>query len=415
MESFRNSYSLFHVKGTMAKKKSRKLIVAMLLLVVVIGAGAYSVSVMSRPASEIDPSRLTAVQRGDLARSVVAIGKIEPISKVDIKSKANGIIKEIKVQIGNLVQEGQVLVELDKENLQARLHEARAALLGAQANVKAAQAELEKNRIEAEGVDVAFSRRNRDRAEQLAKDGLIPQQNLDDSRLAVDIAVNRQRAAQSQLSVTQARVAQAEAAVAQSEAAVERVQEELSNATIRSPIKGMVLSRDVEIGSPVSSILNMGAGATLVMVLGDIREVFVRGKVDEADIGLVRNDQPARIRVETFKDRQFVGRVTQISPLGVEKDNVVSFEVRVSIDNAGGELRANMSANAEIVLEEHKGTLTVPEKAVIYDAQRNAFVEVPASGTPTGKIRRPVKIGVSNGTRTEIVEGLTEGQKVVLQ
>lgn len=399
----------------MAKKKSRKYLVIVLLLVVVVAAGAYSVSVMSRPASEINPSRLSAVERGDLARSVVAIGKIEPISKVDIKSKANGIIKEIKVQLGDLVQEGQILVELDKENLQARLHEARAALLGAQANVKAAQAELEKNKIEAEGVDVAFARRNRDRAEQLAKDGLIPQQNLDDSRMAVDIAVNRQRAAQSQLLVTQARVSQAEAAVAQAEAAVERVEEELSNATIRSPIRGMVLSRDLEIGSPVSSILNMGAGATLVMVLGDIREVFVRGKVDEADIGLVRNAQSARIRVETFKDRQFVGKVTQISPLGVERDNAVSFEVRVSIDNAGGELRANMSANAEIVLEEHKGTLTVPEKAIIYDAQRNASVEVPAPGTPTGKEKRAVKVGVSNGTKTEIVEGLVAGQKIILQ
>ena len=399
----------------MPKKKSRKPIVIILLLVIVVGTGVYGVSVMSRPASEIDPSRLTTVQRGDLARSVVAIGKIEPISKVEIKSKANGIIKEIKVQIGDNVQEGQILVELDKENLQARLHEARAALLGAQANVKAAQAEFDKNKIEAEGVDIAFARRNRDRAEQLAKDGLLPQSNLDDSRLAVEVAENRQRAAKAQLSVTQARVSQAEATVAQSEAAVERAEEELGNATIRSPIKGMVLSRDLEIGSPVSSILNLGAGATLVMVLGDIHEVFVRGKVDESDIGIVKLELPARIRVETFKDRQFDGRVTQISPLGVEKDNVVSFEVRVSIDNASGALRANMSANAEIVLEEHKGTLTVPEKAVIYDAQRNASIEVPAAGTRSGKEKKSVKVGLSNGTRTEIVQGLADGQKVILQ
>ena len=399
----------------MPKRKSRKLVVIILLLVIVVGAGVYSVSVMSRPASEIDPSRLTTVQRGDLARSVVAIGKIEPISKVEIKSKANGIIKEIKVQIGDLVQQGQILVELDKENLQARLHEARAALLGAQANVKAAQAEFDKNKIEAEGVDIAFARRNRDRAEQLAKDGLLPQSNLDDSRLAVEVAENRQRAAKAQLSVTQARVSQAEATVAQSEAAVERAEEELGNATIRSPIKGMVLSRDLEIGSPVSSILNLGAGATLVMVLGDIHEVFVRGKVDESDIGLVKLELPARIRVETFKDRQFAGRVTQISPLGVEKDNVVSFEVRVSIDNASGALRANMSANAEIVLEEHKGTLMVPEKAVIYDTQRNASVEAPAPGTRSGKETKAVKVGLSNGTKTEIVQGLTDGQKVILQ
>ena len=94
---------------------------------------------------------------------------------------------------------------------------------------------------------------------------------------------------------------------------------------------------------------------------------------------------------------------------------MVSFEVKVSIDNALGELRANMSANAEIVLEEHPATLTLLEKAIIYDAQRNAWVEVPAPGSPTGKERKAVKIGVSNGTRTQIVQGLSEGDKVILQ
>src|SRR5437867_5018902 len=400
----------------MPRRKSRKLVITVVGLLLLVGAaGIYAVTVLSRPATDIEPSRLALVGRGDIARSVVAIGRIEPVAKVEIKSKANGIIKEIKVQASDLVNEGQILVELDKDNLTARLREARAALLGAQANAKAALAELEKNKIEAEGVDVEFNKRALERAEKLFKDGLIPQQKYDDVRMAVDIAVNRQRAAQSQLLVTQARVAQAQAAVAQAEAAVERAQEELDNATIRSPIKGMVLSRDVELGSPVSSILNLGAGATLVMVLGDIREVFVRGKVDEADIGLVRLHQHARIKVETFKDKQFEGRVTQISPLGVEKDNVVSFEVRVSIDNASGELRANMSANAEIVLDEHKNALLVPEKAVIYDAQRAASIEVPKPGAPKGREKKPIKIGFSNGTRTEVVEGLTEGQKVILQ
>lgn len=197
----------------MGRKKSRNLFIILFVLVALAGAGAYSVSLMSRPAAEIDPSRLASVERGDLARSVVAVGRIEPVSKVEIKSKANGIIKEIKVEAGDLVQQDQILVELDKENLNARLREARAALIGAQANAKAAQAELEKNRIEAEGVDVAFARRNLDRAEKLFKDGLIPNQTYDDVRLALELAENRQRAAQSQLSVTQARVAQAEAVV----------------------------------------------------------------------------------------------------------------------------------------------------------------------------------------------------------
>src|SRR5213075_3375742 len=100
------------------------------------------------------------------------------------------------------------------------------------------------------------------------------------------------------------------------------------------------------------------------------------GRVDETEIGNLRLNQPARITVETFKDRAFQGRVTQISPMGVERDNVTNFEVRVSIDNPGKALKANMTANAEIVLEEHPNALIVPESAVSYDAQKNAFVDV---------------------------------------
>jgi HlyD family secretion protein len=399
----------------MAKKKSRKYVYLSLALVAVGAATVYGLTAMSGAKAEIDPSRLVAVERGDLARSVVATGRIEPISKVEIKSKANGIIKELKVQVGDMVEQGQVLAELDKENLSARLREARAALMSAESNHRAAQAEHEKNRVEAEAPDVAFARRDVGRVDRLFKGGLISQQELDDAKRALEQAENRQRVARSQLSVSQARVSQAEAEVAQSRAAVERAEEELNNATIRSPIRGMVLSRDVEIGSPVSSILNLGSAATLVMVLGDISQVYVRGKVDEADIGMVELDQPARIKVETFKERLFEGQVTQISPMGAEKDNVVSFEVKVSINNPGGELRANMTANAEIILEERKNTLIIPESVIIYDASRNPSVEVPAQNTDTGREKRAVKVGVSNGTKTEVLEGLIDGQKVIIQ
>ena len=124
--------------------------------------------------------------------------------------------------------------------------------------------------------------------------------------LILSLAWNRRRAAQSQLAVSRAKVAEARAQVAQSKAAADRAAEDLANATVRAPIRGTVLSRDVEIGSPVSSILNMGANASLVMTLGDIEQVFVRGKVDEADIGRVQLGQTARIRVETFKDKVFM-------------------------------------------------------------------------------------------------------------
>src|SRR5205085_1517197 len=121
------------------------------------------------------------------------------------------------------------------------------------------------------------------------------------------------------------------------------------------------------------------------------------------------------IKVETFKDKQFEGHVTQISPLGNEKENVITFEVRVSINNPQGLLRANMTANAEIVQEEHKDSLLIPESAIMYDDKRNASVEIPSPTAPKGKEKRPVKVGVSNGSKTQVLEGLSEGEKVILQ
>jgi HlyD family secretion protein len=141
----------------------------------------------------------------------------------------------------------------------------------------------------------------------------------------------------------------------------------------------------------------------------------VLGKVDEADIGKVYLDQPARISVESFKDKKYEGRVTKISPLGRERDNVTTFEVRVSILNPGGELKANMSANAEIILEEKKGVLLIPEAAVVYDKDRNASVEIPDPKAEKGKRKLAVKLGISNGIKTEIASGLNAGDKVVLQ
>ena len=394
-------------------KKSRGLSIGGAAVVVIVG-GVYGLSTLKGAANTIDPSKLATVERGVMLRSVVATGKIEPITKVEIKSKANGIIERLHVDVDQVVQPGQVLAELDKENLTARAREARANLQAAQAAREAAIAQLRKNEIEAESPDVEFARRNFNRAQQLFDQKLVAQNQLDDAMSALEQAENRQRAARSQLLVSRARVAEADANVSQARANVERAEEELANATIKAPIRATVLTRDVELGSPVSSILNLGANATLVLTLGDIERVFVRGKVDEADIGRVRLGQSARITTETFRDKLFEGRVTQISPIGVEKDNVTTFEVEVSIDNPGQELKANMTANAEIILEQHPDSLLLPEAAVTYDEKRNAFVEVADPGAKNGRRKVAVKLGVGNGTKVQVVSGVKSGDKVVL-
>ncbi len=395
------------------KKKKRWIYIGISVVVVILLV--LGITAATRGGTKIDPSKLGKVEKGDLAKSVVATGKIEPITKVEIKSKASGIVKQLLVEEGQAVKHGQVLVELDKEEIQARVRQARAALEGAEANRRAAQADMERSKTDAEGPDVPLLKRAYERAQGMAKQGVVSQSQLDDAQKNYEMALNKQNVARAQLIVANAKEKQASAQVTQSRANLEQLEEELRNSTIVAPIDGLVLSRNVEIGDAVSSILVLGSSATLVMTLGDTREVYVKGKVDESDIGKVYLGQPARIKVESFKDKTFTGKVTKISPMGVEKDNVTTFEVRVSITNPGGELKAAMTANAEIILEEHKNVLMIPEGAVIYDKDKKASVEVPDSNGKEGKKKVPVTIGISNGAKTELLAGLKEGDKVVLQ
>ena len=286
-----------------------------------------------------------------MVKSVVATGKVEPITKVEIKSKANGIIQKLNVDVDSRR-------ERRRRPRRARpgTADGRAARRGGEPAGRprgarpAPRPSSRRTSSKPKGRTRAFAERAYDRARSLFAQNLIAQSALDDAHSAVEVAQNRKRAAESQLAVSR-REGRRGAGPGGAGAGRGRPRRRGSRPTRRSARRsaGTVLSRDVELGSPVSSILNLGANATLVMTLGDIDQVFVRGKVDEADIGRVRLGQPARIRVETFKDKVFNGQVTQISPMGVEKDNVTKFEVKVSIDNPGKELKANMTANAEIV------------------------------------------------------------------
>lgn len=395
-------------------KKSRKWI-WMAVGVLALAGAAVGVRAALKPSKDIDPSKLASIEKGSIAKSVVATGKIEPRSTVEVKSKASGIVKKLYVDYGDFVKQGQVLAELDKEELQARLRESKANVQAAEAAEEAATASLERNKVEAEGPDLPFLKSGLDRARKLHKEGLIALNLVEDAEKLYQMALNKKSAAVRALAVSRADITRAKAQVAQARAMLERAEEDLRNSTIVSPIDGLVLSRDVEIGNAVSSILVLGSNATLLFKLGDVRDVFVRGKVDQADIGKVYDGQTARIVVESFRDRKFEGKVYKISPLGVEKDNVTTFEVQVSIRNPGNELKANMSANAEIIMEEKHGVLLVPEAAVIYDKQRKATVEVPDAAAEKGRRKVEVKLGISNGVKTELIAGLNQDQKVILQ
>ncbi len=400
--------------GNGKKKRNRRMIYIVIGVVVVL-TGVIGVIAATRGGTKIDPSKLAKVERGDLAKSVVATGKVEPITKVEIKSKASGIVKKLYVDAGDRVKRGQLLAELDKEEIEARVAQAKAQTEASEASLKGTQADLERAKVDAEGPDLPMLKRAYDRAQGMAKEGVVSQSALDDAQKNYEMSLNKQNVAKAQLQVLRAKIGQAQAQVAQDHANLKQLEEQLGYTTITSPIDGIILSRDVEVGDAVSSILVLGSTATLIMTEGDISEVYVKGKVDESDIGKVYMSQPARIKVESFKDKTFNGKVTKISPMGVEKDNVTTFEVRVSINNPGGELKAAMTANAEIILEEHKNVLQIPEGAILYDKDKKASVEVPDPKGKEGKNKVAVNIGISNGAKTELLGGLKEGDQVVLQ
>jgi HlyD family secretion protein len=404
------------VNGNMNGKKKRKkriIIISVVVLAVLLFAGVLLA--FSHGGTKIDPTKLAKVEKGDLAKSVVATGKVEPITKVEVKSKASGIVKKLLVDAGDRVKKGQLLAQLDKLEIQAQVEQSKASLQAAEANLTSSKADWERAKVDAEGPEVPMTKRGYERAQGMAKDGVVSQSALDDAEKEYKMALNKQNVAKAQITVLAGKIAQSQAQIAESRANLDQLEEQLSYTDITSPIDGVILSRDVELGDAVSSILVLGSSATLVMTLGDTSSVYVKGKVDESDIGRVYLGQAARIKVESFKDKTFNGVVTKISPMGVEKDNVTTFEVRASINNPGGELKAEMTANAEIILEEHKNVLQIPEGAILYDKDKKASVEIPNPKAKDGKDKIAVNIGISNGAKTEVLSGLKENQEVVLQ
>ncbi|MBI5118376.1 efflux RND transporter periplasmic adaptor subunit [Candidatus Poribacteria bacterium] len=341
--------------------------------------------------------KTTKVTRGDIEHRVIATGKIKPLSKVEIRSKVDGIIKTIAVDEGDHVSKGQIILELDKDILSSRVKEAQSSL-------ERAQARYEQARIEASTSEMDSVQKRYDRLKRLFEQGLVPEQQLEDAETALTIATETHKARRTAISMAKAELSAVTAAL-------ERAENELSYATIVSPVDGIVLSRDVDVGGAVASVVStMG---TLLMTLGDVREMHLVGDVDESDVGLVREGMPARITVESYPGKKFQGTVKTISPLGVEKDKIMNFEVEVTIEANDVPLRSNMTADAEIIIEEHKNVLLLPQNAIRYKREQS-FVEVPDSKADTHKRAVDVALGITGTNFSEVLSGLKEGDEVIV-
>jgi HlyD family secretion protein len=322
-----------------------------------------------------DESGPTArVQKGKLERLVVATGTIEPIKEVEVRPRIPGIITRIHVEDGDRVEEGQPLVEIERDLLASQVREAEAALREARVELRFAQ------------IDVK-------RSDELERSGATSAQKHDSAR---------------------ARFESAQAKAAKAAASLDTLSTQLSYATVTSPLAGRVLDVHVEEGSAVSPVTAV-TGGTLLLSLAADETLRLRGLVDENEVARVALDQPARIRTEAYPNRPFQGVVSKIAPLGQRIQNVTYFELEIEVtDPEAQKLRPRMSGDADVVVEVAENALYVPETALRYRGDQ-IYVEKVTRESAARSESVDVAIGIVQDDRVQILSGLAEGDEVRLK
>jgi HlyD family secretion protein len=368
-------------------------------------------------ARRIDPTRIATVDRRDVIDSVTASGRVEPLARVAVMSRASGIVERLFADAGDHVEAGAVLVELDREQLEAQLAQDDADLLAAQARVTAAEADVAEARVRVADPEPQFLEREVQRLAELLSAGQASQKEHDDAARLLANARFRVQLVEAGLPGLEAAIAEARAGLAATEAARERSATALREATVKSPITGVVLTRDKEVGDGVSSILTAGGNATQIMTMGDLSSVHIEARVDEVDLGRVSVGMEALVGVDAHRGTTFAGRVDRIAPAGTVDDNgIVTFEVEIAVEDPKRLLRPDMTADAKLVVERRDGVVCLPQTTLIPGADGTWFVDrIVGEGDDARTERVPVTIGLSDGLVTEILTGVAVGERVLVQ
>lgn len=362
---------------------------------------------------ELDESRIVRVERRDLVRAVNATGRIEPKARVAVMSRTSGILNAIHVEEGDRVESGQVLAELDREQLEAQLAQEEARVAVAQAAVRAWEARIGEANLKLLDPEPEFAAREFERQEKLRAEDVSSERDQDQARERLAQAQHRLRLIEAAIPVLQAELESARSALLSVEAARARARTALRETTILSPMNGIVLSRPREVGDGVSSIDSAGGNATLILLLGDLSRIYVEAQVDEADMGLMRGNMPVLVTVDAFRRELFEGRIERIAPAGrVDTNAIVTYEVRVALEDPQGLLRPDLTANVRFVLERNPTALTLPQRALRRDSGGCRIERVLTLDPPRTELVT-VELGMSDGLQAEVL-GLAEGQPVVL-
>ncbi|HZA14755.1 MAG TPA: efflux RND transporter periplasmic adaptor subunit [Myxococcaceae bacterium] len=332
----------------------KKWILVALAVVLIGGVAFWWVRRGAKTPSSLDDRAVVTAERRDLEISAEAAGLVEPIRVVDVKSKASGEVLRVLFDTGDRVDAGTLLAEIDPRDVQSALAQAEADLQSAR--VKAQVAESHRRRMQ-----------------ELKATAVVTQEEYEG---AVDAA------------------ASARAGVVRNEAVARLARERRGDVTIKAPIAGTILTRDVQPGQIIASATSNVSGGTTLFKMADLTEMQVRAKVDESDIGRVAAGLEAKLTVDAYPGRAFVGKVAKVEPQAVVEQNVTLFPVLIRVDNREGLLRPGMNAEVQISIARRADVVAVPSTAVV--ALKDAVSAAAAVGIDEAAVR-----AASNGSKVD--------------
>ena len=312
------------MKKRLAKTLKMSFKVAFLAVVAITVWYAYEAYAPAEEEDSLGELPVAVAATKDITVSVQATGVLQPIKVVEIKSKASGEILEMPVEMGDFVEAGDLIAQIDTKILDQELKQVQADHQSAV-------------------VRLGIAKNQYERAQSLFAEDLISENELETSQKSY---------------------ANAEAQMLRSEASLELAKERMADATVRAPSAGTIISKAVEEGQIIASSTNNVSGGTTLVQMADLTELEIRTLVDEVDIGQVRAGLPVESKVEAFPDEQFDGAVAKIEPQAVIQQSVTTFPVLSRIDNSSGKLLPGMNADVSIVVHRRPAVLTIPNEAV---------------------------------------------------
>jgi HlyD family secretion protein len=437
------------------RRKRRWLLIS--LVVIALGAVGYLWLQGTGENNSSRKYRMVKVDRGNLSATVTATGTINPVVTVLVGSQISGTIKALYADFNSRVKEGQVVAQIDPAIFEAQVAQAKANVLKAQAGLANAQAAVQSAQANLDKAEVAVldTKRTLDRNVQLAERKVVAQQALDTAQANYDSALAQRDALKAQLAVSKAQVESEKANVENTKAALKVTETNLRYTTIRSPVTGTVISRNVDVGQTVAASLQ---APTLFTIAKDLTEMQVDTNFSEADIGRIEQGQEATFTVDAYPEITFRGKVSEIRNAPQTVQNVVTYDVVIKVANPELKLKPGMTANVSIVVAHQENVLRVPN-AVLRFRPEEAAMEIPekakketsgaqassrgkartgpATGSATGSapagsqgrpgrvwtlttegklVSVPVGLGITDGSFSQIVSGdLKEGTEVIVE